>query len=193
MKRFAVITAAAAFAFAVNGAAYAQGQKTTTAAPGDAKTFITQMAAGGMAEVQLGRMASQRAANADVKAYGQMMVKDHTQADNELKQVASQMKVALPKQLDQKHRDLAARLSKLKGAAFDREYMNAMVADHEEVATQLRAWSGNASAANTTGSATVGTSGRAQGDGPVMQWAAKTLPAVEHHLEEARSLSQKVK
>jgi len=91
-----------------------------------------------LAEVQLGKMASEKASNSDVKAFGQMMVQDHTQANNELKQIASQLKVQPTTQLDQKHKDLSDKLSKLNGAAFDREYINAMVMGHEEVLGKLR-------------------------------------------------------
>jgi len=103
-----------------------------------------------MAEVQLGRLASERASDAEVKAFGQMMVNDHSQANAELKQVASQLNVPVATQLDQKHRDLAERLSKLTGATFDREYMAAMVEGHQEVAAKLRTHAG------TVGSASVG-------------------------------------
>jgi len=108
------------------------------------------MAVAGMAEVQLGQLASERASDAEVKAFGQMMVTDHSRANDELKQVASQLNVTLPTQLDSKHRDLAERLSKLRGADFDRQYMNAMVQGHQEVAAKLRTRAGN------TGSASAG-------------------------------------
>ena len=153
-------------------------------------TFVTQMAIAGMAEVELGRMASERAASADVKMFGQMMVKDHTQANNELTRIASQMKIEMPKQLDQKHRDLVDRLSKLKGAEFDREYMNAMVPGHEEVAKQLRSRPGGQTTSKSQESPT-GTSG-VEGEQALNQWAAKTLPTVEQHLENAREIQQKV-
>jgi putative membrane protein len=101
-------------------------------------------------------MASEKASNADVKAFGQMMVKDHSKAGDELKQVASQMNLQVPTQLDQKHKDLVDKLSKLNGAEFDREYMNAMVMGHQEVLGKLRARTESAvppagGAANRTG------------------------------------------
>src|SRR6185436_8447169 len=111
----------------------------------DSRSFIDEMAVVGMAEVQLGRMAAERASDSGVKAFGQMMVTDHTQAGNELKQVASQMGVSLPTQIDAKHRALADKLSKLQGSAFDREYINAMVEGHQEVAGKLRARTGGRS------------------------------------------------
>ena len=75
----------------------------------------------------------------DVKAFGQMMVKDHTRANTEVTQIAKQLNVTPPTHLDMKHRELIDRLSKLKGAEFDREYVTAMVMGHEEVSAKLRA------------------------------------------------------
>ena len=109
------------------------------AARADAQGFIQDMTIAGLTEVQLGKIATERAASADVKAFGQMMVKDHSQAGDELKQVASQLKIQPPTQLDQKHKDLVDKLSKLQGAEFDREYINAMVQGHQEVLGKVRA------------------------------------------------------
>src|SRR5687767_2834302 len=117
----------------------ASPQRPAQAADTDVQGFINDMTIAGLAEVQLGQMASERASNADVKAFGQMMVKDHSQAGGELKQVASQLEIQPPAQLDQKHKDLADKLSKLQGEAFDREYMTAMVQGHQEVLGKLRA------------------------------------------------------
>ena len=113
--------------------------------------FIDEMAVAGMAEVQLGKLATERAASADVKAFGQMMVTDHSKAGDDLKQVASQLKVQPPTQLDPKHRDLAERLSKLQGAAFDREYTGRDRARAPEVLGMLRAQSAGADAAGAPG------------------------------------------
>ena len=97
------------------------------------------MTIAGLTEVQLGKIATERAASADVKAFGQMMVKDHSQAGDELKQVASQLRIQPTTQLDQKHKDLVDKLSKLQGAEFDREYINAMAQGHQEVLGKVRA------------------------------------------------------
>ena len=69
---------------------------TGQAARPDAREFINQMSIAGMAEVQLGTLASERGTNPDVKAFGQMMVKDHLQANKELAQIAAQLKVQPP-------------------------------------------------------------------------------------------------
>jgi putative membrane protein len=186
--------AAVMVAFAMTATSiHAQGQRgTSTAVATNAETFINQMAVAGKAEVELGNLATQRAQNADVKAFGQMMVKDHTQANTELIRIAKQMNVAPPTQLDMKHRELVDRLSKLTGADFDREYMTAMVMGHEEVSAKLRTMSAETSTSTSTGRSgqSVGTTGS---DAALKQWAGKTLPTVQQHLERAKQLEQKVK
>ena len=99
----------------------------------DANRFIEKMGHVGAAEIKLGQLAAERAANPEVKQFGRRMVADHQKASAELKQVASKMSVTLPAQPDEKQQELADRLSKLKGAEFDREYMKAMVDGHEEL------------------------------------------------------------
>jgi putative membrane protein len=152
MKWFGFGTAVAVVAIALSSiAVFGQEERDKSSAgrstpsrsvessPADAQRFVNDMTIAGLTEVQLGKMATERAASADVKAFGQMMVKDHSQAGDELKKVASQLKIQPPTQLDQKHKDLVDRLSKLQGAEFDREYINAMVQGHQEVLGKLRA------------------------------------------------------
>src|ERR1041384_5864618 len=120
MKRSAIGAIVMALAIATASAvAYAQAPAT------DSKTFVNDLTIAGLAEIQLGKLAAERGSSPDVKAFGQMMVKDHTQAANELKPIATELKVQQPTQLDQKHKELADKLSKLKGNEFDREYINA--------------------------------------------------------------------
>src|SRR6476469_9731521 len=66
------------------------------------QTFVTKAAQGGLAQVQLGTLATQKAANADVKAFGQQMVDDHSKANDELKQLASSKGITLPTDVDAK-------------------------------------------------------------------------------------------
>ena len=60
------------------------------------------------------------------------MVDDHTKANDQLKQVASEKGVTLPLQPDAKDAAEKARLAKMSGAQFDKSYMNYMVADHKK-------------------------------------------------------------
>jgi putative membrane protein len=160
-------------------AAPAQAAGAASQAAMDSRTFINEMAVAGMAEVTLGKMAAERAANSEVRSFGQMMVKDHSRANEELQKVASGLDVQPPAELDQKHKDVAARLAKLQGAEFDREFMNAMVDGHQDVVSKLRARADGSAAAGRTG------------EQALTQWAKATLPTVQQHLERARDLQGK--
>jgi putative membrane protein len=98
----------------------------------DDAQFAREAASGGMMEVQLGKVAQDRASNAQVKEFGSRMVKDHSKANDQLKKIASKKDIKLPTELEAKHKATVNKLSKLKGEEFDREYMSAMVDDHKE-------------------------------------------------------------
>ncbi|MDQ2746396.1 MAG: DUF4142 domain-containing protein, partial [Acidobacteriota bacterium] len=97
--------------------------------------FINGAAPGGMAEVELGKLAVGKSTNAEVKAFAQKMIDDHTKAGDELKKLATQKKVTLSTELLPAHKQLMDKLSKLSGADFDKEYVKAMVEDHEKDVT----------------------------------------------------------
>jgi putative membrane protein len=96
-------------------------------ATGD-QTFIAQAAKDGMAEVELGKLAGEKASNANVKAFGQRMVTDHGKAGDELKILAASKQITLPMMVDPEHKPVGERLSKLSGAEFDGAYVREMVA-----------------------------------------------------------------
>ena len=87
------------------------------------ETFVMKALQGGMAEVELGNLAVQKASNDKVKQFGQQMVDDHTKAGNELKSIASNKGLTAPVDLDAKSQSTKTRLSALNSAAFDRAYM----------------------------------------------------------------------
>jgi putative membrane protein len=139
------------------------------------------------AEIELGKMASERASNAQVKQFGQMMVRDHTMAGNELKQIVSGH-IQVQEQMDEKHRDLAQKLRGMQGIEFDREYMDAMVDGHQEVKGMLEDRARDAKNTGTSGTTGNNNASNAQFESGVNQWAAKTLPTVEQHLMRAEQL-----
>ena len=96
------------------------------------KHFVREALMGGMAEVQLGHVASQKGSSADVKRFGQKMVEDHTRMGGAMKEVASQIGVMAPTELAPEDRALKAKLEGLAGAEFDRAYIRAMVKDHQD-------------------------------------------------------------
>ena len=138
------------------------------------RKFVTEAAMGGMAEVQLGQMAAQKAMDDEVKQFGQRMINDHSRANGELKQIASQKSITLPTELDPIHREIVDRLSKLAGPDFDRAYMGEMVKDHTRDISDFEQASVVAQ------------------DADVKAFAGKTLPALREHLEMAEALHAKV-
>jgi putative membrane protein len=125
----------------------------------DPQKFVEKAAISNMAEIQLSQLAQQRAQDPDVKQFAQMMVDEHTKAQNELQQAASASNYTIPASLDSKHQKTYDKLSNLNGGEFDRAYMKAMVKAHEDTAKLLEKRVGKSNTYGSTG--TSGTSGTA--------------------------------
>jgi putative membrane protein len=136
------------------------------------KAFVKKAAQGGMAEVELGQLATQKAQSEDVKKFGQRMVDDHSKANDQLKTLASEKGVTLPTDLDAKDKALKNRLSKLSGDQFDRAYMQSMVQDHKKDVAEFQKES------------------RSAKDSDVKNWASQTLPTLQSHLQQAEQVHQ---
>jgi putative membrane protein len=156
----------------------AQTSKTDTAGAKLATTeqkFVKEVASGGAAEVELGKLAEERASNDAVKQFGQRMVTDHGKAGDELGQLAQQKGVSVSKEPSAKHKALRDRLAKLSGADFDRAYVSEMLKDHRKDVSEFRKQAQSAK------------------DPDLKAWAAKTLPTLEEHLKMVQDLSTQVK
>ena len=138
------------------------------------KHFIQEAADGGLAEVELGQLAADKASSPEVKQFGERMVKDHSKANDELKEIAAKKGVTLPSSPSKKNEATKERLSKLSGDAFDRAYMSDMVKDHKKDIAEFQRES---------------TSGH---DPDVKQFASETLPTLKEHLKQAESVSPKL-
>ena len=139
------------------------------------RQFLLHAASSGRAEVQLGQLAAERAASAEVKQFGQRMVDDHTKANQELRTLAQAKALPTAIAIDPKHQAMADQLATLHGAAFDREYMAGQVADHEEAVMLFN------------------TAAKESQDAQVKAWATKTLPTLQEHLQIAQALAAKQK
>jgi putative membrane protein len=159
--------------------------QTPPAAPGGAKMemssaamsaqgFLSEAAHGNLAEVELGKLAASHASSPDVKAFGQKMVTDHGKTLVEIKALAAQKSVTLPAKIDAKHQAEQDKLAVLSGTAFDRAYVQAMVADHQKDVAEFK----HQASMNA--------------DNDVKAWAAKTLPTLEEHLQMVQTLQQRV-
>jgi putative membrane protein len=136
--------------------------------------FARDAAADGMMEVELGQLATQKASSQAVKDFGQRMVRDHTQANQQLLQIASQKGLTLSKELPADMRQERDKLSKASGAEFDRMYMSHMLKAHEKDIKEFERESKNA------------------GDPALRSFAEQNLPILRQHLELARSVATQV-
>jgi putative membrane protein len=134
------------------------------------KAFVKKAAQGGMAEVQLGQLATEKGSSDEVKKFGQRMVDDHSKANDQLKQLAASKGVEVPTSLNSKDEATKNRLAKLSGNAFDRAYMQDMVKDHTQDVSEFKKASQTAK------------------DPDVKSWASETLPTLEDHLKTAKSV-----
>jgi putative membrane protein len=136
------------------------------------KSFAKEAAMGGMAEVELGKLAQQNAQNDDVKQFGARMEQDHSAANQQLMSILTDKDVPVPQQFDEKHRKTLDKLSKMRGAEFDRAYMREMAEDHDKTVKKFRdeAQHGN--------------------DADLKAFAQKTLPVLEQHQKMAHDISK---
>lgn len=161
----ASVLAAAGLLFCLNGSALAQN--TTNGTRGDAR-FVHQAAEGGMLEVELGKLAVQKASNEKVKEFGQRMIDDHTKANDQLKSVAAKDNITLPSELNARQRAMVDRFSKMTGTEFDRAYVRDMVRDHQNDITDFEREANG-------------------GTNPDLKnFAGSTLPTLREHLQLAK-------
>ncbi len=138
----------------------------------DDAELVVDLAGGGMFEVELAEVAVQKATSSEVKKFAQMMIDDHTKANDELKTLASNKNIVLPTTLPDAHQKTLNDVSEKNGKDFDRKYMDEMVDDHKKDIDKFQklADKGN--------------------DTDLKAFAAKTLPTLHHHREEAERIEK---
>jgi len=125
-------------------------------------------------EIESGRLARERSRDNDVKRFAQMMLDDHARTSNEVRAMLAQQAVnaELPTQLDAEHRNRLAALEAAAPAEFDHRYIDQQIAAHETALALLRGHARN-------------------GDNQVFRdWASRTAPTIENHLQMARGLKR---
>jgi putative membrane protein len=137
------------------------------------RTFATKAASGGLAEVSLGQLATKKANSPQVRQFGQQMVTDHTQANQELQMIARQQNLTLPDKPDAESRAKEQKLQASTGTAFDSAYARDMVQDHQQDIADFQQEA---------------TSGK---DPALKAFAQKYLPVLKHHLEMAQAINTK--
>ena len=146
-------------------------QVNTTPLSKDDSTFVMEAAVGGLMEVEAGNLAQQVSANQRVKDFAAMMVRDHSQANTELKSMLTG-RMVLPDSLPADKKKHMESMSKMSGKAFDRHYVNMMVTDHAKDIDKFT----KASASAT--------------DAQLKSWAAGKLPTLQMHKDSVDALKK---
>ncbi|MGI9072982.1 MAG: DUF4142 domain-containing protein [Bryobacteraceae bacterium] len=136
--------------------------------------FAMKAAQGGVAEVQMGKMAAEKASSPDVKAFGRQMVDDHTKANDDLNSVAEKKRMTLPTDMNAHQQDSYSKLRRLSRDEFDRAYVKDMVKDHEEDVKEFQKEANKGK------------------DDDIKGFASRTLPVLQQHLDKIKSIRSNI-
>jgi putative membrane protein len=134
-------------------------------------TFYKKAAEGGMAEVELGKLAQDKSPTPSVKEFGGMMITDHSAANDKLKAIAERKNIKLPTSPSVGQMATKTKLEVLSGTAFDKSYIKGMVKDHQEDIKEFQT------------EASLGQ------DPDAKAYAAATLPTLKAHLKKIQSIA----
>jgi putative membrane protein len=176
MKRSLVLVAFAAVLLSTGAQAQSAGEKTgVNSALGIApKTadFIKEAAMSDMMEIESSKMAQQKG-NAEEKKFAEQMIADHTKTSSELKgMVSGDMKAAIPTALDDASRKKLDKLRDVKPEDFASQYDPMQVSAHKDAVSLFERYA------------------KGGDDAKLKDWAGKTLPALQHHLEMAQTMNK---
>ena len=151
-----------------------------TVGPGAAQTgtkaskaeqhFIMDAVQGDISEVSMGKLAQQNGQSDGIKQFGKMLEQDHSEHLQKTQQMASQLGINPPTAASPKAKATYNRLSKLSGAAFDKQFAQDMIKDHKEDIAEYQKEAGKRSS-------------------PLAEFARQTIPTLQTHLKAAQSLT----
>ncbi len=147
---------------------------TTAMTNEDDADFAVKAADAGLAEVELGKLALEKATDQRIKDFAKKMVDDHQQAGDELMTIATRHNITLPPVISEEHANKQRKLMEKSGAEFDREYIDLMVKDHNHAVSLFEDASTDARNAD------------------LQAFAAKTLPTLKKHQDEAKALQDSI-
>lgn len=165
MRIFTTIIAAAALSAFLPQTSHAEGVSGR-----DAK-FIRKAAEGNNAEIQMGQMVAQRTRDPQVRAYAEKLVRDHRQANRELRRIAETRGIELPDRPSKTDERSMRHVENMSGRQLDRQAVDHWVADHRKDIKEYDA------------------AARRARDPQVKQYAISSLPTLRDHLSNAEALS----
>jgi len=177
MKKFIYPVLGLALAFSVqscmdNYKAKYLNEKTLTDVGG--VSLIKNGLEGGMTEIKASQLAATNSQNADVKSFASMLIADHTQADSTLKWIEDDKMLTEKDTISGEHKEMIDSLAKKTGADFDKAYIAMMIEGHKEA---VELFEGQVDNKNQT----------------IQDFARKTLPTIEGHLDKAKEIEKSLK
>ena len=135
--------------------------------------FVKEAAISDMFEIQSSQLAAQRA-NEPTKAFASQMITDHQKTASELNSMVQSGKAeeSVPSDLDSSHQKMLDKLKGLDGADFTKQYCKDQVSAHKDAVSLFRRYA------------------KGGDDAALKDWAGKTLPDLERHLEMAQNLEK---
>jgi putative membrane protein len=137
--------------------------------------FAVRASQGALAEVRLGQLATERANDPEVKAFGQRMTQEHTKAVDQLKAMAERSAMTLPDELGIEEQAELNKLESLSGSDFDKEYVSYMVKRHSDDIKEFQKETKNGKIDE------------------IRAFAEQTLPMLEAHLERIKTIQSSFK
>jgi putative membrane protein len=141
----------------------------------DDRQFARDAAIAGLSNVELGKLAAEKASSEDVRQFGKHLLDDQTKTNDRLKQVVNQQNISIPDALDSKHQSLIDKVAKLSGPEFDKAFLKQQLKEQE---AQVRDFSDEAQRGT---------------DPKVKTFAAGALPNLQQQLDAAKSLNKSTK
>ncbi|WP_075293209.1 DUF4142 domain-containing protein [Pararhizobium arenae] len=166
-----VLTASAAFA---QSAGEATGVNSALGVAPETEDFVLKASASDVYEIESSKLALEKG-DAAVKAFAQQMIVDHEKTSTELKALITSGKVkGTPvATLTDDYKEDVEDLAKLEGVDFNGEYIDDQVEAHEDAVDLFKRYAEEGENAD------------------LKAWAAKTLPALQHHYKMAQDLDGK--
>lgn len=138
----------------------------------DSDDFVEDASAKGVAEIEAGKLAIEKGTSADVKTFAEQMIKDHTEANKQLADIAAAKKLEVSDNAMLMDK-AKAMILELRGAkSFDQAYANNQVLAHEQTIKLFEEEAKNGD------------------DAELKAFATKMLPDLKKHLEHAKAMAK---
>jgi len=138
----------------------------------DDSQYLVEAAETDMKEIEIGKLAQQKGTDPEVKAFGKMLIDDHTKSSGEVKTLASRKNISLPTSLTEKGKEAYDKLNEKTGLDFDKKFVEMMVDGHEKMIEKMNK------------------AGEKAADEEIRVWASNKIPTLTTHLEHAKKLKE---